>query len=78
MSKPSRTRRFFRAIRRIPSGIKNAILEYEANYKRGVEKYGIWWKVFNWSIWAIILVLLFAAAAAFIFIIPRLQMLKYI
>ncbi len=62
----------------ITGGIKQAILDYENSYKRGVEKFGIWWKIFNWSILAIALIFLITAAGILIFVMPNLEMIKYI
>jgi hypothetical protein len=83
--KPNRSKRFTKALKSmpkkiigIPRGIKKAILDYEASYKRGVQKFGVWWKLFNWSIWAFILIFLFTAAGILIFVLPQLEMVKYL
>jgi hypothetical protein len=82
---PSRGKRFTEAIKAmpqkitsIPRGMKQAILDYQKNYRKGVEKFGIWWKVFNWSIWAFILIFLLTAAGILIFVLPQLEVVRYI
>lgn len=82
---PSRRKRFTRALKTLPKkiigvprGIKKAVLDYEASYKRGVEKFGVWWKVFNWSIWAFIVIFLVTAASILIFVLPQLEVVKYL
>ena len=34
------------------------IKDYQKSYRKGIENYGVWWKIFQLSIWAIILILL--------------------
>jgi len=63
-------------IRNLPKTIKEGILEYEASYRRGVEKYGFWWKVFNWSMWLFILTFISTAVIAFIIYLPQSQFLR--
>jgi hypothetical protein len=63
-------------VRNIPRTIKEGILAYEASYRRGVEKYGFWWKVFNWSMWLFILTFVSMAVIAFIIYLPQSQFLR--
>jgi hypothetical protein len=65
-----------RRIRRLPRAIKEGVLAYEASYRRGVEKFGFWWKVFNWSMWLFILTFVSMAVIAFIIYLPQSQFLK--
>ena len=66
------------SLKNLPHNIKEGILEYERSYKEGVEKYGVWWKVFQWSMWLFILVFLGTAVVAFVFFLPKLEMIRYI
>ena len=70
-----RVRKLIGKARKLPGSIKQAILDYEASYHRGVEKYGVWWKIFNYSMWAFILIFAGTAAIFFVFYLPKLQML---
>ena len=63
-------------VRNLPRAIKEGILAYEASYRRGVEKYGFWWKVFNWSMWLFILTFVSMALIAFIIYLPQSQFLQ--
>ena len=65
-----------RKIRSLPRAIKEGVLAYEASYRRGVEKFGFWWKVFNWSMWLFILAFISTALIAFIIYLPQSQFLK--
>jgi hypothetical protein len=63
-------------IRGFPKATKEAILAYERSYRRGVEKFGFWWKVFNWSMWLFILTFISTAVIAFIIYLPQSQFLR--
>ncbi|MFH2110467.1 MAG: hypothetical protein ABIJ47_04305 [Candidatus Bathyarchaeota archaeon] len=63
-------------IRGSPKAMKEAIIAYEKSYRRGVEKYGFWWKVFNWSMWLFILTFISTAVIAFIIYLPQSQFLR--
>jgi len=65
-----------RRIRSLPKAIKEGVYAYEASYRRGVEKFGFWWKVFNWSMWLFILIFVSMAVIAFIIYLPQSQYLK--
>ena len=70
-----RVKKLIQNTRKLPGSIKQAILDYEESYRRGVENYGVWWKVFNWSMWAFILIFMGTAVIFFVFYLPWLQML---
>ena len=53
--------------------LTNFIQGYSKSYKAGVEKFGVWWKIFQLSVWVIILTLLSVAAIIFIFYLPQLE-----
>jgi hypothetical protein len=63
-------------VRNLPRAIKEGVLAYEASYRRGIEKYGFWWKVFNWSMWLFILTFVSMALIAFIIYLPQSQFLR--
>ncbi len=63
-------------VRNLPKTIKEGVQSYEASYRRGVEKYGFWWKVFNWSMWLFILTFVSMAVIAFIIYLPQSQFLR--
>jgi hypothetical protein len=63
-------------VRNLPRTIREGVLAYEASYRRGVEKYGFWWKVFNWSMWLFILTFVSMAVIAFIIYLPQSQFLR--
>jgi len=63
-------------VRNLPRAIKEGVLAYEASYRRGVEKYGFWWKVFNWSMWLFVLIFVSMAVIAFIIYLPQSQFLR--
>jgi hypothetical protein len=63
-------------VRNLPRTIKEGVLAYEASYRKGVEKYGFWWKVFNWSMWLFILTFVSMAVIAFILYLPQSQFLR--
>jgi len=63
-------------LRNLPRTIREGVLAYEASYRKGVEKYGFWWKVFNWSMWLFILTFVSTALIAFIIYLPQSQFLQ--
>ena len=63
-------------VRNLPRTIREGVLAYEASYRRGVEKFGFWWKVFNWSMWLFILTFVSMALIAFIIYLPQSQFLR--
>jgi len=63
-------------IRGLPKATKEVILAYQASYRKGVEKFGFWWKVFNWSMWLFILTFISTAVIAFIIYLPQSQFLR--
>ena len=54
---------------------KNFIQRYNQSYRNGVEKFGILWKIFNWSMWIFILIFFFTASILFVFYLPKVQMI---
>ena len=78
MAKQVRLRKLLASLKNLPRNIKEGVLAYERSYSQGVEKFGIWWKVFHWSMWLFILVFLGVAVIAFVFFLPQMEMIRYI
>ena len=78
MAKQGRLRKLLASLKNLPHNIKEGLLAYERSYSQGVEKFGVWWKVFHWSMWLFILVFISVAVIAFVFFLPKLQMVRYI
>lgn len=64
-----------KGIKNWPENLRNAILAYQESVRVGVEKYGIWWKIFQWSMWGFVLIFFVTAALILIFYVPRLELL---
>jgi len=64
-------------IRGIPRALKESIIGYKESYRRGVEKFGIWWKIFNISIWCFILIFIFTAVIIFVIYLPKVEMIYW-
>ena len=54
------------------------IKDYIKSYKIGVERFGVWWKVFQLSIWSIILIFIVLASIIFIVFLPKIDMINWI
>lgn len=65
------------SLRKLPHSIREAIRAYENSYREGVEKFGIWWKVFQWSMWIFILIFIGTAVVAFVFFLPKIEMVRH-
>ena len=50
---------------------------YAESYRIGVEKFGIWWKIFQLSIWGLALIFLITAALIFIIYLPKIEMIYW-
>ena len=64
-------------IRKIPGAIKEAISGYRESYRKGVEKFGIWWTVFQISIWGFVLIFIVTAVVIFVVYLPRIEMIHW-
>ena len=60
-------------IRNIPRAIKEAIIGYRESYRKGVEKFGVWWTVFQISIWGFILIFIVTAVIIFVLYLPKIE-----
>ena len=77
MPKQGRLGKLLASLRRLPHSMKEAFLAYESSYREGVEKYGVWWKVFQWSMWFFILIFIGTAVVAFVFFLPKIEMVRH-
>jgi len=75
--KQGRLGKLLASIKRLPHNIREAVLAYEKSYREGVEKFGIWWKVFQWSMWFFILIFIGTAVVAFVFFLPKIEMVRH-
>lgn len=66
------------SLKNLPRNIKEGLLAYERSYSKGVERFGVWWKVFQWSMWLFILVFLGTAVIAFVYFLPKMEIIRYI
>ena len=51
--------------------------DYVTSYRKGVVKFGIWWSIFQISIWSIALIFLIMAAIILIIYLPKIEMLYW-
>ena len=75
MEEQGRIGKLLVSLKNLPQNIKKGVLAYERSYTQGVEKYGVWWKVFHWSMWLFITVFLGTAVIAFVVFLPKIQMI---
>ena len=78
MAEQGRLGKLLASLKNLPHNIKEGLLAYERSYNQGVEKYGVWWKVFQLSMWLFILVFLGTAVIAFVYFLPKMEMIRYI
>ncbi len=62
-------------IKKIPSSMRQTIIEYQESYHKGVVKFGVWWTVFHLSMWSFIAIFIMAAILILVFYLPKLEML---
>ncbi len=51
---------------------------YLASYREGVRRFGVWWKIFQLSIWSIAFILVATACIILIIYLPKIEMIKWI
>jgi len=62
-------------IRQIPDSLRQAIIDYQESYHKGVEKFGGWWTVFHLSMWSFVAIFVIAAILILVVYLPRVEML---
>ena len=50
---------------------------YRDSYRKGVEKFGIWWSIFQISIWSIALIFIVMAGIILIIYLPKIEMIYW-
>lgn len=78
MAEQGRLGKLLASLKNLPRNIKEGLLAYERSYSKGVERFGVWWKVFQWSMWLFILVFLGTAVIAFVYFLPKMEIIRYI
>jgi hypothetical protein len=54
------------------------ITGYLESYRNGVKKFGVWWKLFQISIWGVVLILLMTAAIIAVVYLPKIEMIHWL
>ncbi len=62
-------------IRKIPDTLRQAIIDYQESYHKGVEKFGVWWTVFHLSMWSFVAIFIMAAILILVVYMPKIEML---
>lgn len=78
MAEQGRLGKLLASLKNLPRNIREGLLAYERSYSKGVERFGVWWKVFQWSMWLFILVFLGTAVIAFVYFLPKMEIIRYI
>ena len=63
-------------IKNLPSSIRQAIIDYQVSYHKGVEKFGVWWTIFHLSMWAFVVVFFIAAILILVVYLPKAEILQ--
>ena len=62
-------------IRKIPDTLRQAIIDYQESYQKGVAKFGVWWTVFHLSMWSFVAIFIMAAILILVVYMPKIEML---
>ena len=57
--------------------ISQFIQDYHTSYRKGVEKFGVWWTIFQLSIWSLALIFILTALIIFVVYLPKVEMLYW-
>jgi hypothetical protein len=63
--------------KRFPDKIKDFFQGYRESYTKGVEKFGIWWTIFQLSIWSFVLIFLVTAMIIVVVYLPKIEMIHW-
>ena len=63
--------------KRSSNRVLSFIRDYQTSYQKGIEIYGIWWKVFQLSIWSIISIFLLTAIIIFVMFLPKIDFINW-
>ena len=69
--------RVLKKIKVIPFKLKRFIHGYRESYTNGVEKFGVWWTVFQLSLWSFAVIFLLTAVLVFVVYLPKAEMLGW-
>ena len=58
-------------IRNAPRELWRSIRSYRENYRKGVEKYGVWWTIFTLSMWSLITIFIGTTLIVLFYYLPR-------
>jgi len=64
-------------IKKLPEAIRDGIQGYRESYRKGVEKFGIWWTVFQLSIWGFVLIFILTALIIMVVYLPKIEMIYW-
>jgi hypothetical protein len=53
------------------------VQDYRASYRKGVEKFGVWWTIFQFSLWSLALIFILTALIIFVVYLPKVEMLYW-
>ena len=76
-SLPEKIRQIPKHIKNLPEALREAITGYRKSYAKGVEMYGVWWKVFQISIWGFVLIFIVTAVIIFVVYVPKIEMIYW-
>ncbi|MBD3172529.1 hypothetical protein GF326_08660 [Candidatus Bathyarchaeota archaeon] len=74
---PEKIKKIPSAIKKLPVAIKEMTTGYIESYKKGTEKFGIWWKIFHLSIWGFVLIFIVTAVIIFVVYLPKIEMIYW-
>ena len=80
MSKVQVSEQRFRVLKKIkviPLKLKRFIHGYRESYTNGVGKFGVWWTVFQLSLWSFAVIFLLTAVLVFVVYLPKAEMLGW-
>jgi hypothetical protein len=60
-------------IKNIPDNLRQVILDYQESYQKGVEKFGVWWTVFQLSMWGFVAIFLITAILILVVYLPKVE-----
>jgi hypothetical protein len=55
----------------------NVFSDYQTSYSKGVQKFGIWWTIFQLSVWSLAAIFLIMAAIIFVIYLPKIEMIHW-
>ena len=74
---PSEVKNISGAIKGFPANIIEGIKGYQESYRIGVEKFGVWWKIFHISIWSFVLIFILTAVIILVVYLPKIEMIYW-